>query len=66
MRASADCSWALCSHFEQHLDHANIDALFEQMGSEAVPQGMRRYALGDSRQVFGGGDGAVELPRSPD
>src|SRR5271166_4587355 len=46
---------------EQHLDHANIDALLEQMCGEAVPQGMRRDALGDSGQVFGGGDGAVEL-----
>src|SRR5271166_1831894 len=34
---------------------------FEQMGSEAVPQGMRRDALGDARESLGGGDGAVEL-----
>ena len=26
---------------EQNLDHANIDALLEQMGGEAVPQGVR-------------------------
>ena len=32
---------------EQYLDHADVDALFEQMGGEAVPQGMRRHALGD-------------------
>src|SRR5271165_7178916 len=48
---------------EQDLDHANVDALFEQVGGEAVPQGMRRHALGDAGQVFGGGDGAVELTR---
>ena len=36
---------------EQHLDHANVDALFEQVGGEAVPQRMRRHALGDARQV---------------
>ena len=35
---------------EQHLDHANIDALLEQMGGEAVPQGMRRHALGNARE----------------
>ena len=33
---------------EQDLDHANVDVLFEQMGGEAVPQGVRRHALGDS------------------
>src|ERR1700722_18238409 len=40
MRASAGCLWALCSHFEQHLDHADVDALFEEMRGEAVPQRM--------------------------
>ena len=44
-----------------HLDHADVDVLFEQMGGEAVPQGVRRHALGDSRQVLGGVHGAVEL-----
>src|SRR5580658_6211315 len=46
---------------EQHLDHADVDVLLEQMGGEAVPQGVWRHALGDARQVLGGGDGAVEL-----
>ena len=46
---------------EQNLDHANIDALLEQMGGEAVPQGVRRHALGDARQILGGGDGAVKV-----
>src|SRR6516225_9605504 len=46
---------------EQHLDHANVDALLEQMGGEAVPQRVRRDALGDARQILGGGDGAIEL-----
>src|ERR1700740_2569039 len=46
---------------EQHLDHANVDALLEQMGGEAVPQRMRRHALGDARESLGGDDGAVEL-----
>src|SRR6201997_1280537 len=45
---------------EQHLDHANIDALFDQVGRKAVPQRVRRNALGDSSQVFGGGEGGVE------
>src|SRR5271154_2470341 len=43
---------------EQHLNHANIDVLFEQMGGEAVPQGMGRHALGDSRGLRRGVDGA--------
>ena len=46
---------------EQHLDHANVGALFEEMGGKAMPQGMRRDALGDAGQILGGGDGAVEL-----
>src|SRR6516164_3730185 len=46
---------------EQHLDHANIDALFEQVGGKAVPQRMGRNALGDAREGLGGGDGPVEL-----
>ena len=46
---------------EQHLDHANVGALFEQVGREAVPQGVGRHAFGDAGQVLGGGDGAVDL-----
>src|SRR6266849_7328116 len=34
---------------EQHLDDADIDVLLEQMGSEAVPQGVQRDALVDLR-----------------
>ena len=47
---------------EQHLDHANVDVLLEQMRGEAVPQSVRRDALGDARQVLGGVDGAAKLP----
>ena len=32
---------------EQHLDHADIDVLLEQMGGEAVPQRVQRHALVD-------------------
>ncbi len=32
---------------EQRLDNANIDALFEQMGGEAVAERVRREALVD-------------------
>ena len=46
---------------QQHLDHANVDVLLEQMRCEAMPQGVRRYALGDARQILGGGDSAIEL-----
>ena len=35
---------------QQDLDHANVDALLKQMGGKAVPQGMRRHALGDSQR----------------
>ena len=33
---------------EQNLDHANVDAALQQMGGEAVPQRVRRNALGDA------------------
>src|SRR5215471_16323673 len=49
---------------QQHLDHANVDALLEQMGGEAVPQRVRRDALGEARQIFGRGDGPIELTGS--
>src|ERR1700675_943768 len=39
---------------EERLDHADIDALFEQVGGEAVPQRMRRHALVDPRGLGGG------------
>jgi len=34
---------------KQNLDDSNIGVLLEQMGREAVPQRMRRNALGDAR-----------------
>ena len=46
---------------EQYLDHANIDVLLEQMCGEAVSQGVRRHALGDTRQARGGVHGAPKL-----
>ena len=48
---------------EQDLDDANIDVLLEQVGREAVAQGVRRHALGDLGHVGGGMAGASELPR---
>ena len=36
---------------EQDLDHADVDVLFEQVSGEAVPQGVRRDALGDARRL---------------
>src|SRR5271166_4606031 len=59
--AGVECGRLELGVSEQHLDHANIDVLLEQMRGEAVPQGMRRYALGDPRHVRGGGHGPVEL-----
>ena len=64
IRASIGCWRVVCRCFEQHLNHANVGALLEQMRGKAVPQRMRRNAFGDSSQVFGGGDSAVELAGS--
>ena len=47
---------------EQNLDNPNVDVLFEQMRGEAVPQRVRRHALGDSRRLRRGVTGAIELP----
>jgi hypothetical protein len=38
----------------QHLDHADIRLLFEQVCRETVAQGMHEYALGDARGLGGG------------
>ena len=46
---------------EQDLDHPNINVLLEQVGREAVAQGVRRHALGDLRHVGRGVAGAREL-----
>ena len=48
IRASIGCWRAVCRWSEQDLDDADIDVVFEQMGGEAVPQSMRRHALGDA------------------
>ena len=48
---------------EQHLDDADIDVLLEQVGGEAVPQGVQRDALVDLRHLGGGMAGAIELAR---
>ena len=46
---------------EQHLDHADVDLLLEQMGGEAVPQRVQRDALVDLGRLRRGMAGAVEL-----
>src|SRR3954467_15158099 len=48
---------------EQHLDHADIDVLLQQMGREAVAQRVRRDPLGDVGRAGGGMDDPVELTR---
>src|SRR5712691_10193275 len=63
MRASACCSWAVCRPSEQDLDHSDIDVLLEQVGGEAVPQGVERYELVDLRNIGSGMAGAIELAR---
>src|ERR1700739_3151458 len=58
MRASAGCSWALCSHFEQDLDDTNVDAALQEMRGEAVAQDVHAHALVDAgrgaRRTAGG------------
>jgi len=49
---------------KQHLDGADIFALFEQMGGERVAQGMHRDALVDARGEGGLMYGEVQLPRA--
>jgi hypothetical protein len=46
---------------EQHLDHANVGILFQEVGSEAVPQRVRRHPLLDPGRLGSGVDGSVEL-----
>src|SRR6266850_669372 len=48
---------------EQHLDHPDIDVLLEQVGGEAMPQAMERYALVDLGSIGCGMAGAIELAR---
>jgi hypothetical protein len=45
----------------QALDDADVGILFEQMGGEAVPQGMRRHPFLNPSGLSGGVNGAVEL-----
>src|SRR6266446_6657503 len=46
---------------EQDLDHPNIDVLLEQMGREAMAQGVRRHPLGNLGHLRRGVAGAREL-----
>ena len=48
---------------EQHLDHADVDLLLEQVGGEAVPQRVQRDALVDPGHLGRGMAGAIELAR---
>ena len=49
---------------EQDLYHANIHLLFQQVGGEAVAQGMHRDALADLRGLGRLMDNPVELARA--
>ena len=44
------------------LDHADIDALLEQVDGEAVPQRVPRHAFRDPRSLGGSADNTAELP----
>ena len=48
---------------EQFFYSVQVCSVIKQVGRKAVPQRMGRNAFGDSSQVFGDGDGAVELTR---
>ena len=48
---------------QQDLDHADVDVLLQQMGGEAVAQGVRRHALADIGQVGRRMAGPCELAR---
>lgn len=48
---------------EQHLDDADIDVLLQEVGGEAVRQGVQGDALVDLRHLGGGVAGAIELAR---
>src|SRR6266850_8515860 len=48
---------------KQDLDHPNVNVLFEQVGREAMAQGVRRHPFGDLGHVRGGVAGARELTR---
>ena len=47
---------------EQGLDHADIDAVFQQMGREAMPQRVRPDPLGDLRRLRCLDDDAMQVP----
>jgi hypothetical protein len=49
---------------EQHLDHANINVLLQEMGGKAVPQRMRRYLLLDPGCLRSRVAGPGQLTRS--
>ena len=48
---------------EQDLDQTNVGLLLEQVGSEPVPQRVRRHPLLDLSHVGSSMNGASELPR---
>ena len=48
---------------EQHLDDADVDILFEQVGGEAVTQRVRADAFADAGDLGGLLDCAMQLPR---
>src|SRR5450432_1747047 len=48
---------------EQHLNHADIDVLLQQVGGKAVPQGVQRDGLVALGHLGSGVAGAIELAR---
>ena len=48
---------------QQVLDHPDVDALLEQVGGEAVPQGVHGHRLVDLGHAGGGVSGALERAR---
>jgi hypothetical protein len=47
---------------QQHLNDTDINAVFEQVRGEAVPQRVRANMFGKSRRPRGFNDNTVQLP----
>jgi hypothetical protein len=48
---------------EQNLDDADVGPVLQQMGGEAVPQGVRRHLFGEAGRGASGPAGGVQRGR---
>src|SRR5260370_9723541 len=61
--AGVECGRVKLGMSKQRWNHRDIGVLFEQVGGEAMPQGVQRDALVDLRHLRSGVTGAIELAR---